>query len=97
MSSSRSCGLARAVVAVRVVRLQNAQAIADSQAGCDDEKSASEMFAAGPTNGVERLPGDQHRHDGRLSRTRGEFQREPLDLGIRVGVDCLQIVEQSFS
>ena len=89
--------LARAVVVVRVVRLQDAQAIADGQAGCDDEKAAGEVFAAGPANGVERLPGDQHRHDGRLAGPRGEFQREPLDLRIRVGVDRLQVVEQSFA
>ena len=89
--------LARAVVVVRVVRLQDAQAIADGQAGCDDEKAAGEVFAAGPANGVERLPGDQHRHDGRLAGARGELQREPLDLRIRVGVDRLQVVEQSFA
>ena len=99
MSSSRSLRdqIARAVVAVRVVRLQDAQAILDGQAGCDDEETAGEVFAAGPANGVERLPGDQHRHDGRLSGARGELQREPLDLRIRVGIDRLQVVEQPFA
>ena len=52
----------------------------DGQAGRDDEEAAGEVLAAGPANGVERLPGDQHRHDGRLAGAGGELQREPFDV-----------------
>ena len=45
--------LAAAVVAVRVVRLQDAQAVLDREARRDDEEAAGEVLAAGPANGVD--------------------------------------------
>ena len=72
------------VVAVRVVRLEDAQTVLDRQPGRDDKKAAREVLAAGTANRVDRLPGDEHRHDRRLAGAGGELQRETLEL--RIGV-----------
>ena len=55
-SSSMSPGTSSRlrVVAVRVVRLEDAQAVLDREAGRDDEKAAREVLAAGPADGVDR-------------------------------------------
>ena len=80
--------LARAVVVVGVVRLQHAQAVPDRQTRRDDEEAAREVLAARPAHGVQRLPGDEHRHHGRLAGAGGELQREALELRIGLGVDA---------
>ena len=91
---------AAGVVAVGIVRLEHAQPVLDRQAGRDDQETAGEVFAPGPANGVDRLPGDEHRHDGGLARAGGQFQREAHQL--RVGVadwhwrDVREIASRSF-
>ena len=55
--------LARAVVAVGIVRQQDAQPVADRDARRDDQEAAAEEIARRRAHGVDRLPGDQHRHD----------------------------------
>ncbi len=72
------------VVAVRIVRLQDAQAVLDGDAGRDDQEAAGERLAARAADGIDRLPGDQHRHDGGLAGAGGELQREPQQ--VRVGL-----------
>jgi len=64
------------VVVIRVVRQQDAQAVANRDSRRDDQEAASEARAAGVAHGVDGLPGDQHRHYRGLASSGGEFQRQ---------------------
>ena len=75
---------AAGVVAVRVVGLQDAEPVFDGQARCADQEAPREELASGTPDRVDRLPGDDHRHDGRLARAGGELQGKTDEL--RVGV-----------
>ena len=65
------------VVTVRVIRLEDAQAITDCYTRCDNEKATSELFTVWPTYRVDCLPDDQHSHDSGLACACGEFQGKP--------------------
>jgi len=86
--------LALAVVAVRIVRLQHAQPVADRDAGGDDEEAAREARAGGVAHRVDRLPGDDHRHHGGLAGPRRELERDPPETGVRVLAGALQRAQQ---
>ncbi len=78
--------LAAGVVAVGVVGLQDAQAVLDGEAGRDDRGSrAVNCLLPGAAHGVDRLPGDQHRHHGGLAGAGGELQRQ-AQLGVGVAL-----------
>ena len=69
--------LAARVVAVRIVRLEHPQPVADRHAGSHHQEAAREPPAARPAHRVDRLPGDEHRHHGGLPGAGGELQRQP--------------------
>ena len=46
-------------------------------------------------DGVDHLPGDQHRHDGRLARAGGELQRDPEQVGIGAVIGLLEVFERT--
>ena len=72
--------LAALVVAVRIVRLKDAQSVSDGEPRGDDEEPSREPGASRSAHRVDRLPGDEHGHDGGLARARRELQghsREP--------------------
>jgi hypothetical protein len=48
-------------------------------------------------HGVDRLPGDEHGHDGGLARARSQLQGETHQLGIGVGVGLLQMFEEALA
>ena len=81
------------VIAVRVVGLEHPQAVADGDARRDHQEPAGEVAAVGPANGVEGLPGDQHRHHGGLAGAGGQLERQPRQAGIRLLVGALKVVE----
>ena len=87
--------VALGVIAFGIVRLQDAQAVFDGEAGGDDEEAVREPLAVLVSRGVDRLPSDQHGHDGRLSGPSGQFQGEPKQFGIGVVVGPYQMVEKS--
>ena len=62
-----------------------------------DEKAAREVLAAGAAHRVDRLPRDEHGHDGRLAGAGGELQREPHQLGVGVPVRRREVVEQALA
>ncbi len=68
--------LATVVVAVRVVRLEHAQPVADGDAGRNDQEAAREPPALRPTHCVDSLPRDEHRHHRGLSRAGRQLQGE---------------------
>ncbi len=89
--------LAARVVAVRVVRLQHAQAVLDGDARRDHEKAAGESLALRPPDGVDGLPGDQHGHDRRLARARGQLEGQSQQLRIGVVVRAGEVVEEALA
>ena len=85
--------LAAAVVAVRVVGLEDAQAVADGDAGRDDEEALGESLAAGPADRVHRLPGDDHSHDGGLTGAGGQFEGDAQQVGVGLLVGVFEALE----
>ena len=76
------------VIAVRVVRLKHAETIFDGEAGRHDEEASGESCTAGVADGVDGLPGDDHRHDGGLAGPGGQLQCQAhqFRIGVIVGV-----------
>ena len=62
--------VALAVVVLRVVGQQHAQAVADGDAGRDDQEGVGEAGVLRVGELVERLPGDEHGHDDGLAASR---------------------------
>ena len=60
---------AAGIVGVRIVRLENPQAVLDGQAGCNDQEPARESRAGRSSDSVDCLPGYKHGHDGCLTGT----------------------------
>ena len=48
-------------------------------------------------DGVDGLPGDDHRHDGGLSDAGGEFEGEPEQFGIGVVIGVGQVIEEGLA
>ena len=86
--------LAALVVAVRVIGHQHAQPVANGDAGGDDQEAAREGLAVRMADGIDRLPGDQHRHDGRLAGAGGELQRKPQQFGVGLLVCPLDVIPE---
>ena len=85
------------IIAVRVVRLKNAQTIFDRQAWGTDQKASGEMFARWVSHRVNSLPRDDHRHNGCLARARCQFQREAHQLGVRIPVRGREMFKYALS
>ena len=81
------------VVAVGVVGLEDAEAVFDGDAGGDDEEAAGEAVAAGASDGVDRLPGDEHGHDGGFAGAGGELEGEAEQFGVGLGVGFLDALD----
>ena len=86
---------AAGIVALRVVRQQHAQAVADGDAGRRHQKAAGEARAVRAAHCVHRLPGDEHGHHGGLAGSGGELQRKAVEAGIRPVVGGLQVIEEA--
>ena len=84
-----------AVVAVGVVGLKHAQPVADGQPGGDDEEATGEPAAARVAHRVDRLPGDEHGHDGCLAGAGSELEAEAIQTGIRPLVRGSQVFEEA--
>jgi hypothetical protein len=79
------------VVALGIVGQQHAQSVADCDAGGNDQKPVRELAAVRMSCGIDRLPGDQHGHNGGFARARGEFQRQAHQLRIGLRVRALYV------
>ena len=82
------------VIAVRVVGLEHAKAVLDRDSGSDDQEAPREPPAVRAANRVDRLPGDEHGHDGGLAGPGGELQGEPGKIGVRFRVCLFEVVEE---
>ena len=87
--------LAALVVAVRVVRLEHPQAVADGDARGDHQESAREPPAAGAAHRVDGLPRDEHGHDRGLAGAGRELEREACEAGVRLLVGGREMIEES--
>jgi hypothetical protein len=85
--------LAALVVAVGVIGRHHAQPVAN-RAGRDDEEAAREGLAVRVADGVDRLPGNQHRHDRRLAGAGRQFQRETQQFRVGLLVRPLDVLPE---
>ena len=81
-----------AIVVVRIVRQQHPQAITNRDAGCDDQKSIGETRILGIRELVQYLPGNEHRHDDRLTASGRHLQGDAIQLRIRLSVGSARFV-----
>lgn len=88
--------LAARVVAVRVVRLEDAQPVLDGDAGGHDEEAAREALALWVPDSVNGLPCDEHGHDGGLPRAGRELEGQSHELRIRVVVRVHEVLEDGL-
>ena len=88
--------LAMAVVAFGVIGQEDPQAITDRDPGRDDQETATERLAARVAHGIERMPGDQHRHHGGLARPGGHLEGEPHERRIRLLVGAQDVLPEFF-
>ena len=87
----------RLVVAVWVVGEQDAKSITNRDAWRDQEKATRELLAVGPSDRIDRLPSDQHRHDRCFARTSSEFERQSHKFGISGLVGISEVVEEELT
>ena len=79
-----------AVVVPRVGRLQHSKAIADRDSWGDDKEAVRESGVAGTERLVRRLPGNEHRHDDRLTRACSHLDRDAGHAVVLFGVVMAQ-------
>src|SRR5439155_26632800 len=72
------------VVVVRVGREQDAEAVADGDAGRDDEEGVGEPLVVRVAALVEHLPGDEHGHHDRLAAAGRHLARDAEQVGPRL-------------
>ena len=89
--------LSALVIAVRIVGLEHAEAVLDRDAGSDDQETAGEAAAVGAADGVDRLPSDEHGHDGGLAGPGSELQRQPGQVGICLFIRLFEMFEKRAS
>ena len=86
--------LAALIIAIRIIRLQYAQAILDGNTGRDHQKAAREPGTLGTADRIDGLPGDQHRHDSGLSCACRQLECQSRQLGIGIVIGIFQMVEE---
>jgi hypothetical protein len=65
--------------------------------GVDDEKAAGESAAARAADGVDGLPGDDHRHDGGLAGAGGELQGQAHQFRVGAVVGIGEVFEEPLA
>ncbi len=83
-----------AEITLRVVRLEHAEAVANRDAGRDDEETARNRLAAGMARCVDRLPGDDHRHDRGFACAGRELEREAQQFRVRLRVRVPDVIPE---
>src|SRR3972149_4918799 len=66
------------VVVLRIGRQQYAQAVTDGNPGRYDQEGVSEPGVLGSLQLVQRMPGQQHRHDDGLATSRRHLKRDAV-------------------
>ena len=88
--------LAGFVVTLDFVGQKDVEAILDGDAGGDDEEAFGKEFRGRVAGGVDRLPCDDHGHDGGLARAGGELERDAEEGGVRLGIRGFEILLELF-
>jgi hypothetical protein len=81
----------------RTCRVEDPKPIFDGQARSADQKAAGEISASLASRRIDRLPCDEHGHDGGLACAGGEFQREPHQLRIGVFIRRSEMIQHTFA
>ena len=89
--------LSAGVVAVGVVGLKHAQPVFDRDARSHDQETPRETPAVRVADRVDRLPRDDHGHDGRLAGAGGQLQGQTRKLRVGVVVGVGNTVEKAPS
>ena len=76
----------RPVIVAGIVRVEDPESVADRDPGGDDEEPVAEPAVLRVGGLVERLPGDEHRHQDGLAGARGHLEREPRQPAVVDGV-----------
>jgi hypothetical protein len=76
--------------------LKHAKPVFDCQAGSDNEKSTRESVTLGTTDGIDRLPRDEHCHYRRLASPGSEFECHTLQFGIRIFIRIRDVIEDAL-
>ena len=79
------------VVTVGIVGLQHPQPVLDGDAGRHGQKSTGEDATVRAPDSIDRLPGDQHRHDGGFTCAGREFERQSHQLRVCLSIRTLQM------
>lgn len=69
---------------------QHPQPVPDGDALGDHEEAVGEAGVPRAVRVVQRLPGDEHRHDNGLARACGHLQRRPGQAGVVHGVRLVE-------
>src|ERR1035441_3026911 len=81
-----------AIIIVRVVGKEDAQAVADGDAGGNDEEGVGEFRALRIGQLVEGLPSDEHGHDDVLAAAGGHLAGDAIQEGVGVFVGAANLV-----
>ena len=75
--------IAMLIVGLVIIRQQNAQAVFDRNTWRRDEKPVRELGADAMPCGIDRLPGNDHRHHGGLARACRQLQCNAIEILVR--------------
>jgi len=81
-----------AVVVVGIVGEQDAEAVADGNAGGDDEERVGEAVVLRVGQLVEGVPGDEHGHDDGLAAAGGHFEGHAEEEWVGIVVGAAEVV-----
>jgi hypothetical protein len=81
-----------AIVVLPFAGHEHAQAVANRDAGGDDEEGVGEMAVLAVGEFVQRLPGDQHRHHDRFACAGRHLRRQAIQEWIRPGIPLAEFL-----
>ena len=85
------------VITVGVVRLQDAEAVFNGEAGGDDEEAARKLRTAGAACGIDGLPGHEHGHHGGFAGSCGELEGKPEKFGVCVVIGVFKVLDKGVA
>ena len=85
------------IIAIGIIRLQDAKPVANGYAGGDNKEASSEFFALWSSCCIYHLPGNNHGHDGGFACACGKFECQTGYFRVGIVVGIFEVVEKSFT